>query len=81
MIGPIRNMRLYPLELRHAAQQKVAEGLSRNVDVMSVAVDEIHRRVERVIDIAFEPETAFEDKWQHAGPLVIDIGPDLTAIG
>ena len=48
---------------------------------LPVAIDEIHRHIERVVDIALEAEAVLEDEGQHAGARVVDIGPDVAAIG
>ncbi len=47
---------------------------------MPVAVDEIHRHVEHVVDIAFEAHAGLEGEGQHAGAVGIGIGPDMGAI-
>ena len=43
------------------------------------ALDEIERRIERIIDIAFETHARIEHERQHAGARRIRVGPDLRA--
>ena len=50
------------------------------IDVAAVAIDEIHRHVEHVLDIALEPEARLEHERQHAAAVGIDVGPDVAAI-
>src|SRR5690349_5781204 len=57
MICPVAHHRRDVFYVWNFALQKVAETTAGNVDVPSVAVDEIHRNVERVIYIAFERHT------------------------
>ena len=79
MIGPIGHGGFDALQLRNAAVEEIAETFSRHVDIFAVAIDEIHRHRERVIDITLEPHAVFEHPWQHAGTRIVDIGPDLAA--
>ena len=69
------------LEARQLAGEEVAEGLARDVMVDPVAVDEIHRNIEGVVDVTLESHAVLEDPWQHAGAGIVDVGPDVATIG
>jgi hypothetical protein len=56
MVGTLAGQR------RQAAGEEVAEGLAGGVDVAAVAVDEVHRHVEQVVDIALEAHAGLETK-------------------
>ena len=43
------------------------------------ALDEIHRHVERVVDIALEAHAGLERERQHAGAVVVGVAPDFRA--
>ena len=48
--------------------------------VDAVAIAEIHRHVEQVVDIALVAEAVLEDEIEHAGAIGIGIGPDVRAV-
>ena len=79
MIGPIRQGRHLTRQGGQFAVQEIAERLAQRVDVFAVAIDEIHRHIQGVIDIAFEPHAVLEHKGQHAGARVIQMFPDVAA--
>ncbi len=62
------------------AGQEIAETGARTVDVAAVAVDEVHRHIEDVLDIALEAEPILEYEIEHAGAIRIGIGPDVRAV-
>ncbi len=53
----------------------------RHVVVAAVADDEIHRHVERPIDVFLEAEAVEEGEGQHAGAVRVGVAPDLGAVG
>jgi hypothetical protein len=57
--------------------EEVAEAAAAGVDVAAVAVDEVHRHVEHVVDIALEAEAVLEHEVEHAGAVGIGVGPDM----
>ncbi len=63
------------------AVQEVAERLAGDVDVFAVAVDEVHRHVEHVVEVALEAEAVLEHERQHAGAVGVGVGPDVAAEG
>jgi hypothetical protein len=81
VIGPIRHLRLDVRHFGDFVRQEIAKTPARQIDVFAVAIDEIHRHIEHVIDIALEAHAGLEHPRQHAGAVVVDIGPDLGAIG
>jgi hypothetical protein len=62
------------------AAQELAERLAAGVDVLAVAVGEVHRHVEQVVDVALEAETILEHEVEHAGAVRIGVGPDVRAV-
>ena len=81
MIGEIGDPGLLAGKAGQAAIQEIAEGLAGDVDIMAVAVDEIHRHIERVIEIALVAEAVLEHEGQHAGAVRIGVRPDVGAEG
>ena len=61
------------------ALHEVAERLASDVDILAVAIDEIHRHVEHVVDIALEPHAVLERERQGAAAVGIGVGPDMAA--
>ena len=53
--------------------------MPQGVDVFAVAVDKIHRHIQRVLHIAFKTEPIFEHKGQHAGACIIQVPPNMAA--
>ncbi len=54
-------------QLLELAVEQVAERQPGDVVIGVAALDEIHRHVERPVDIALEAETVLEDERRHAG--------------
>ncbi len=81
MIGPVGHRGLDFLKARQFAGEKVAERKARGVQVFAVAVEEVHRHIERVVDVALEAHAVFEHERQHAGARVVDVGPYVAAVG
>ena len=79
VIDPVGQRRAQVAVARQLAGEQVAERQPRHVDILVLALDEIHRHVERVVDIALEAHAVLERERQHAGALVVGVAPDLRA--
>jgi hypothetical protein len=79
MVLPILHRRPDARQLRQLALHEGAETLAGDVDVLTLANDEVHRHIERVFGIAVEAKALFEGEGQHAGPGVVGIEPDVRA--
>src|SRR3546814_12671540 len=66
VVGPVAHRGGVGGDLGQPAGHEVTEALAGDVDVGVVAVDEVHRHVEQVVDIAFEAEAVLEHEGQHA---------------
>ncbi len=62
------------------AGEEVAEGRSRDVEVGVAALDEIHRHVKGVVDVALVAHALLEGEGQHAGTGIVRVAPDLRAV-
>ena len=67
--------------VRREPVQELAEREIRHVVIAAVADDEIHRHVERPVDILLEAEAVEEGEGQHAGAVAVGVAPDLGAVG
>ena len=67
MVGPVADQRQFAGQGRQPAGEKIAERLAAGVDVGAVPVNEVHRHIEHIVDIALEPEAILEDEGQDAG--------------
>ena len=65
---------------RQLALEEVLEILARGIDVLAVAIDEVHRHIEHVVGVALEAEAVLEDEGQHAATVGIGVGPDVAAV-
>ena len=81
MVGEIGDARLLAGQAGQAPVEEIAEGLAGDVDIMAVAEHEIHRHVERVIEIALIAEAVLEHEGQHAGAIGVGVRPDVAAEG
>ena len=86
MIRPVLERGTHARQLRQLAFEKGAEALARCIVIVAVAVDEIHRHIERIIDIALIAHALLESERQHAGPVGIGVKPNgrakaLKAVG
>ena len=81
MVGEVRHERLLALEPFQPPVQEVAEALAGDVVIEAVAVDEVHRHIEREVQIALIAEAVLEHEGQHAGPVRIGVRPDVAAEG
>ena len=61
------------------AGEKIAERSAGDVDVVAVAVDEVHRHVEGIVDIALEAHAGLEHERQHARAAAVGVAPHLAA--
>ena len=80
VVGPVGQGRNLSRQGRKVALQEIAEGLAKRVDVLAVAVDEIHRHIEDILHPGLEPEAFVEDKGDHAGAGIVQMPPDIVAI-
>ena len=64
-----------------AVLQELAERHAGHVDQPAVAHDEVHRHVERPLDVVLEAGVAREDEGQQAAAGAVGIGPDVPAEG
>ncbi len=80
MVDPVAQARDFAGQHRQPSGHEIAERLPARVDVAAVAVDEIHRHVEHVVDIALEPETRLEDERQGPAAVGVGVGPHLAAL-
>ena len=74
MVGHLARQRRQP------AVEEIAKALAARVDVAAVAIDEVHRHVERIVDVALEAHAVLEHERQHAAAIGIGVGPDVAAI-
>ena len=81
MIGPIVEGRIFARKPIETAGNEILERRAGNINVAAVAVDEIHRHIERVVDIALEPHASLEHEGKIAGAVGVGVAPDLGAIG
>ena len=79
MVLPILERRLFTGQLRELAIEESPEILARDVDILVVADDEVHRHRQRVVGILLEPEALIERKGEHAGAGPIGVEPDVRA--
>ena len=81
MIRPVAHRRQRAGQRRQLAGHEVAEALAAGVHVFVIAIREVHRHVEQVIDIAFVTEAVVEHEVEHAGAVAVGIGPDVRTVG
>ncbi|MCY1173613.1 hypothetical protein D9M73_137790 [compost metagenome] len=80
MVVPIVERRLLARQHRQFALQEIAEGEARSVDICAIAIDEVHRHIERIVGIAFIAEAILEHERQHAGARGVGVGPDMATV-
>ncbi len=76
MVGPVRKGGLFARQCRKLSLQEIAEALPKRIDVVSVAVDEVHRHIQHPVHIALKAHPVFKGQGQHAGARVIQPPPD-----
>ena len=81
MVLPIGQRRLFTWKNRQFAFQKIFEIQPRRIDILAVAIDEIHRHIQHIIGILFIAKAVFEHERQHPCAARIGVGPDMAAIG
>src|SRR5438876_12431117 len=79
MIGPIPDARDLPRQRGQIPGQEITERLAARINVLAAPINEIHRDVEHVVDVALEPDTRLEHKGQCAAAVRVSIGPDNAA--
>jgi hypothetical protein len=79
MIDPVAQPRLLARQLRQRALEERGKTLAGDVDVLSVAVDEVHWDIESVVAVALVAEPVFEHERQHAGAVRVGVLPDVAA--
>ena len=79
MVGPIRQRRRLAGQRGQLSLQEIAEALAKRIDIGPVAIDEIHRHIERVVHPSFEPEAVLENEGQHPGAGIVQGPPDTAA--
>ena len=79
VIGPIAECRRLARQRGQLPVKEIAERLTQRVHIGPIAVDEIHRHIERVIDPLLKPKALFEHKRQHARAGFIQPVPDPAA--
>ncbi len=80
MVGPIVERGPRAGKGRKLAVEKVPERGARHVDIAPVAIDEVHRHVERVVHIALETHARLEGEGQEPGAIGVGVAPDLGAV-
>ena len=73
------SLRLLAGQLRQFAVEEIPEPLAGDIDILAVAVDEIHRHVECIIAIAFVAEPVLEHEGKHSGSVGVGVFPDVAA--
>ena len=66
-------------QLSELPGEQVAKTRAAHIVIMLAALHEIHRHIERVVDIAFEAHAVLEGKRQHPGARAISVTPDFRA--
>ena len=81
MISPIGHRRLFTGQCGQLPFQEIAKRHAQRIDVLPVAVDKIHRHIQRVFGVSFKAKALVKGKRQHTGPGVIQMPPDFAAPG
>ena len=79
MIGPIRKRRRFTGQCGQLALEEIAERLAKGVNIFAIAVDKIHRHIEHVFHVAFEPEIFVEHERQHTRAGIVQMTPNAGA--
>ena len=80
MVVEVLHGRLLAGHHRKLAFQEILERQAGGVDVLAVAVDEVHGHIEDIVDVTLEAEALLEDKRQRAAAIRVGIGPAVAAI-
>ena len=64
-----------------ASGHEIGERGAGDIDVAAVAVDEIHRHRERVVDVARKAHARLEHERDHARAIAVGVAPHLAAHG
>ena len=77
VVVPVLQGRILAGQGGQFAGLEIAERLARGVDIMAVALGEIHRRVQRIVGVALEAEPFLEHEAQHARAIGVGVCPDI----
>ena len=80
VVRPVAQRRQRARQHRQPGLHEIAEALPAGVVVDAIAVGEIHRHVEQVIDIALVTEAILKHEVEHAGAVSVGVGPDVRAV-
>ena len=80
VVGPIGQGRPRAGQRLETAGEEILEIGASDIAIILAALDEIHRHVEGIVDIALEAHAVLEDERQHAGAIVIGRAPDRGAL-
>ena len=81
MIGPVAQRRNFARHRWQLTSKEIPERHAKCIDVLTIAVDEIHRNIESVLNPCFKAKPVFEDKGDHPGAVCIQIAPYPAAPG
>ena len=79
MIDPVGQRRLFAGQLRQLAVEESRGSSRRRRRYIAVAVDEVHRHIERIVAVALVAEAVLEHERQHAGAVGVGVFPDVAA--
>ena len=80
MVGPVAQGRQLARQFVQFTAQELAEAAAGQVQVLAVAVAEVHGHVEQVVHVALEAEAVLEHEVEHAGAVGVGVGPDVRAV-
>src|SRR3546814_16522025 len=80
VVRPVGHRRQRAGQHRELAAHEVAEALPAGIVIDAVAVAEVHRHVEQVVDVALVAEAVLENEIEHAGAVRIGVGPAVRAV-
>src|SRR6187200_2103935 len=80
MVGPVVERRPNAGQRLELARHEIAERGARHVDIVAVAIDEIHWHIERVVDIALEAHALLKGEGQKPGAIRISVAPHLGTV-
>ena len=80
MVGPVVDVRPLTGQRVELTFHEIAEALAADVEIAALAVEEVHRHVEDVVDVALEAHAVLEHEVQHAAAVGVRVGPDMAAV-
>ena len=75
VVDPVLDRRLVARNLGQPAGHERGKRPAGDVDVAALALDEIHRHLERVAGIGLEAEAVLEHEVQHSRAIFVGVGP------